>query len=1025
MKKRISLAIAVIMIMTHLLSIVSFADFSDVTEDNSYRQAIITLSKLGVINGYEESDKTFTFRPEGAITRAEFTKMLVTALGRGGHTTEPTEFSDVAGHWARFNIKTAYDMGIINGFDDGTFRPDEQVTYEQALKMMVCTLGYIDFAEGKGGWPNGYTSQANELGLTKGVTNQKNSEAALRQVIAQVVYNALEVHKMEKGVTGDYEQTTKTILNNDLKVYKVKGTLVGMEDVQTDECSSNLLNYQMSVKEGNTETIIDVRDYKELTVAGLQQYVGKQVTVYYSEPRSNDDKSLVVFDADSVKNTTYEISYEDIVSYDGSTLKYYEENAIRSSTLKTNLANMTIIYNGQTLNADDTYTLVNRDDSNDSYDSTGKQDVATKILDPSSDYFIYGDVTFTDSGADGTIDMATINNYSWMVAHRSVSSTDYKVQNSLVDNDTLVLDPNDTTGKVYVEKNGKEVEPTAISSGDVLTYTKSFDGKIKRVFVSKETVTGEVNSLSEGEGKIIINNKEYNLDKNCVQYMKKKNYIITTGKNVTMYLDKMGTVVYGTVKAEAAIPYGYIAKVTEVSEEDALYIKAFIPSITTKKLSSYKLSDSAKINGKKVDDYSEAQELLAASASGEETKNNADVDEITKYINAKTGNNTSTDYESDNTEHSQIARIKVEDNEITEIITLDSTADLGTTNNNNSVIIKYSDLKKYGYDKSSFKLDESLQFSVNSSTVIIDVPADRYDEEGYMKKTTGNFPSETEYCYAEAYDVNSSRVAGLVIRYAIGTETRETPKSKDSQHSVVAGKVSEAMEGDTTVSKIPLYEASETAVSKSINDDADDEFDFDIGDVIQYDLDAENKIKNIEYVLKYADIKDVLDRGAKVKNGDATMEEDEILYNWNKDQTQTDDNRYQFYVFDFKFPKSNASANANYYVTANTNSGAHSRATMFNVINCNEETGEILVTKNGFDENKVLNTSDFEKFTISSSTKIIKLASNGRGFTTVNEKEEDLSIKDLKGEEDSYGLDCSKIMISTIGNSVKLVVIYE
>ena len=75
MKKRISLMIAVVMIMTHLLSIVSFADFSDVKEDNPYRQAIITLTKLGIINGYEEEDKTFTFRPEGEITRAEFTKM--------------------------------------------------------------------------------------------------------------------------------------------------------------------------------------------------------------------------------------------------------------------------------------------------------------------------------------------------------------------------------------------------------------------------------------------------------------------------------------------------------------------------------------------------------------------------------------------------------------------------------------------------------------------------------------------------------------------------------------------------------------------------------------------------------------------------------------------------------------------------------------------------------------------------------------------------------------------------------------
>ncbi len=1007
MKKRISLAIAVVMIMTHLLSIVSFADFSDVTEDNAYRQAIITLTKLGVINGYEESDKTFTFRPEGKITRAEFTKMLVTALGRGNHTTEPTEFSDVAGHWARFNIKTAYDMGIINGFDDGTFRPDEQVTYEQALKMMVCTLGYIDFAEGKGGWPNGYTTQANELGLTKGITNQKNSEAALRQVIAQVVYNALEVPKMEKGITGDYEQTTKTILNNDLKVYKLKGILVGVEDIQTDECNSTLLDYQMAVEEDGTEYILDIRNYKDHSIVALQQFVGKQVNVYYSQPSSSDDKSLVVFDSDSVKNTTYEVSYEDIVSYDGSTLKYYPKDALRTSTISTNLANMTIIYNGETLDASATTYVVQGINAPSSASITGKAAVAAEILNPSSPHFIYGDVTFTDSGSDGSIDMATINDYRWMVAYKTVNSTDYKVQNSLVTTDSLVLDPDGLNQKIYVEKNGKEVEPTAISSGDVLTYTKSYDDTVKRVYVSKKTVTGEVNSLSAD--KITIAGTEYNLDKNCVQYMKNKGNTVSVGSSVTMYLDKLGTVVYGTVKQDEAIPYAYIADVVYDGGEDATYVKAFLPSLSATKLSNMKLSANAKIDGKKIANASEAQTLLGASAANGE--NNEDATYST-YPNDKRPTNTT---------YSQVAKIKYDKsaNEITEIITL-SNQNVGNTNIDKSIIVKSRDFAKYNYNSTTFtEAGGSANFKVNSSTVIIDVPADRLSSD-YMKKTYSNFNSKSGNCWAEAYDVNSSRVAGLVIRYNIGTETRITKKSKTSQHSVVAGAIGENVdENEQLVSTIPLYSNSETASSKMITSGVTDFNGLDVGDIIQYDTDEEGKIQGMQYVMKYDDIKSVLETG---------------LYDWTDTLTPAESNRYQRYKFEFEFPKLDGDGNyklsGGSYVggfepyTSNGEDLPYSRAVMYNVVRMLDDN-TIQVTKEGFaaDGSMDIDAVDVEEIKISSSTNMIKLAANGR-FVTVDDEGNDLSITSLKDVE-HFGVECSKIMVSTIIGSVKLVVIYQ
>ena len=1026
MKKRISLMIAVVMIMTHLLSIVSFADFSDVKEDNPYRQAIITLTKLGIINGYEEEDKTFTFRPEGEITRAEFTKMLITALGRGGYTTEPTEFSDIDGHWARYNIKAAYDMKIINGFDDGTFRPDEQVTYEQALKMVVCTLGYIDFAEGKGGWPNGYTTQANELKLTKGITGQKNSEPALRQVIAQVVYNALEVKKMEKNIKGEYELTDKTILNDDLKVYKLEGKIVGVEGIKTDDCTSSLLDYQMAFKVGAAEHIIDVRDYKELSVAGLQQYVGKQATVYYALDKASDVKTLVILDTETVDNTTYEISYEDIVSFNGTELKYYEKDAIRAKTLKLNLNNVTAVYNGETLNSVDTYELYGKDATAPSA-PMGKIAAVTELLNPTSEHFIYGDVELTDSGSDGTIDMAIISDYRWMIAHKTVSKNDYTVQNTFVTSETLTLDPNNVYEKVYVEENGKEVEATAISKGDVVTYTMSFDGTVKRAYVSKQTVKGEVTSLSTD--KISIDGKEYNLDSKCVQYMKKNGYSVNVGSNVTMYFDKLGTVIYGVVAVEAAIPYGYIANVTEDQGEGVTYLQAFIPSYNASKISSLKVSSSVIIDGSKVTNATEVKNRLAAAAGG---KNNSDV---SKGIPAYTPVDTS---------YSQVARIKVDkaNKEVTEIITLDSTAP-DAENTDKSRIVRYWPVENFSYNSNRFTAtvgSTKKSFSINSSTVIIDVPEDRTpsDGEGYAKRTSSNFTANTNY-WVEAYDVNKSLVAGLVIRYAVDDASLGTKHTIDSQHSIIGGYANDVSDdGETLVTKVPLYSGSKNATNKEVAStlaSSKDVFNanYSIGDIIQFSTNEDNQIKEIDYVLNYEDdIKPVLE-GALT---------DGKKYDWTEEVSQSETNRWQKYKFDFRYPKTGLSSpTENFYDKYDFQGYAAplSSATMYNVVRVVEGENQIFVTKDGIADDADRELTDYtianngQPISISSSVNILKFVPNG---VRVNNKleyftqyEEDgttpLSVDESFKSIEEYGEECSKIMISIIRGSIKMIVIYQ
>ena len=109
-------------------------DYTDVAEGDWYNNAVSTLSKAGILNGYEDG----SFQPNGNITRAEF----ATIAARFFEATYEGEdlFPDIAGHWARDYINQAAHAGIVNGYPDGTFQPQENITRAEAMTIVNRTL---------------------------------------------------------------------------------------------------------------------------------------------------------------------------------------------------------------------------------------------------------------------------------------------------------------------------------------------------------------------------------------------------------------------------------------------------------------------------------------------------------------------------------------------------------------------------------------------------------------------------------------------------------------------------------------------------------------------------------------------------------------------------------------------------------------------------------------------------------------------------------------------------------------------
>lgn len=113
--------------------------FQDVATDHRYCDSVEELARRQILNGYPDG----TFRPDAPVTRAEMAKMLVLTQGLKPEPDKPLPFSDTAGHWATRDgyLQAAVDAGMINGFPDGTFRPDDPVTRAQAAKMVVAMRG--------------------------------------------------------------------------------------------------------------------------------------------------------------------------------------------------------------------------------------------------------------------------------------------------------------------------------------------------------------------------------------------------------------------------------------------------------------------------------------------------------------------------------------------------------------------------------------------------------------------------------------------------------------------------------------------------------------------------------------------------------------------------------------------------------------------------------------------------------------------------------------------------------------------
>ena len=328
--------LSLVLVIAMVLSSMSFAFAAKFEDiaDIDYEEAINTLSALGVITGYEDG----TFRPEKTVTRAEMAKLMVELLGYGDLVSgSKSNFTDTQGHWADQWIALAAGRGIVIGTGDGKFNPEGIVTYDQVLTMLVRGLGYTDASNELKNmtWPTNFKVKAAELNITKNVN--MSSTQADRGGVAQAMFNSLEQQLVKVNSDGDIVREYVSTTDDDKTPVKLISRIAKAD-------------YEYEV--GFAQIDPDDKNYAGDKV-DLTQYLFQTVEAYLNK---NNEKEVVY--VGKVKNLTYADDFESIdaankelevgdytFDVDGASVSYNNVEAKLSDLNKDNLedAKITVV----------------------------------------------------------------------------------------------------------------------------------------------------------------------------------------------------------------------------------------------------------------------------------------------------------------------------------------------------------------------------------------------------------------------------------------------------------------------------------------------------------------------------------------------------------------------------------------------------------------------------------------------------------------------------------------------------------
>lgn len=799
-KRVVSLLVTVAMMLTMVLPMTVSASFTDVPADHNYYDAITNLSAEGILDGMGDG----TFAPESPVTRAQFTKIICYALSVGDITYSEEErsiFTDLApNHWAANNIVQAYKQGIINGMGDGTFAPEAGVQYEQAVKMVVCALGYGNRALSLGAYPNGYMSMANQLKILNGITDAKMYQVMNRGAVAQLIDNMLDAEQLQDG------QPSGSIRDEVSTTQKAEGRVVASKNIALyadydNPCGNN----EIAVEVGTRTVVFDISEIKNFDI---NKFLGRSVTIHYEKESGSSYLIATSIALQSKKNSELTINLDLIESYGSGEIEYYT-SADRDKTEIATYGTTANIYNGAP-------TATSLEDLLD--ESIGKPGTITLL-----------------SSSRGIADVAFVKSYTTIIVN-SVSSKDNKIYSKNESSTTggFVLNVESRTKSISIKtKSGSAISVGSIAAGSVLSIAASDTegatvkerieaSTVVEVIVCTESVRGTIEATSSNPTTIRINGKDYVVSESVYSDAPDPD-AFKAGTYITVTFDAFGQVANYLVTEKSSLNYGYISQLEKGSSSDP-WVKVMV----------YKPSTSAS-NKPSSTIYTLAKRVII-----DDTRYDMEDDmiDIVTYLDD------TADGDDDNKFYAQPIRFTTSSSTVIDKLITNDGIDGGTVNN--SLII------------SDFITGDGIECKSDGTTLgqyrisgvpVLYIPENRKSAD-YATMNSNFFKKGTKY-YVQLANINTNtNVVGAIYLYGTTEGSIATDITEDNKPMLVVAKGTRDENG-TEKSYIRL---------KNIVTGAEDDYynegllgtealnSLVVGDVIRISADGENTIEKVQVV---------------------------------------------------------------------------------------------------------------------------------------------------------------------------------
>lgn len=546
--------------------------FSDIS-GNSHASAITAEFDAGIINGIGNG----MFGPGTLVTRAEMAKIVVNLANEGAVSAaladETPAFTDASTipSWAWGPVNVASDMGIINGFPNGTFQPNGYVTDAEAAAMLLRAIGDAHPGVIVGSWPGNYVAAAINLGLTNGISHFVAGLPATRGEIAQMVYNAALVVPVAQMVPNSNPAIWSTDQSG--VTYKSYGQIGGdsiftgtVESANTNQVTVNGTTYTLA----SSYSLVGASNVVDLINQGVTVELNSGDVVYIAANASVTPSSGTISSVNYDGNSALDFSSGSSVTYNGSTVYYVNSpssGALTDSNASVSAA--TYLSTGDSVS----YTLQSNGDAATVTESnwTILNGVITGVCTSSCSNENSGGsavVSVVYSGAPGASgaqsDSVTVQPYTQITLNGQAATLSQ-------------LSSNDTVSVAIVGGNGQN---GASFGSDTLTGTSGLgDGNAVAISATSNTASGTVTTVNTTNGAISsfdlsTQSSPISVDS---QWVTPANFGLNS--TVTVYLDSNGDARAATVTSAESL--GQVAIVTGVNETQSVSSTTYTYTLST------------------------------------------------------------------------------------------------------------------------------------------------------------------------------------------------------------------------------------------------------------------------------------------------------------------------------------------------------------------------------------------------------------------------------------------------------------